>query len=201
MRLVFAGFILTVLALFPLVADPPNVREKSPDGKWEFAAHWYGNKGYLWELKNLTDGKTYFARVKPDENEALPARIGVLWSLDGRYLAMNNYYGRIVYGVEVIALASIPSDKVQWRPPDEELMIKPEDRKHWDKSGEVNCTATKWEMDDVLVLDLNMRSTLTDKSTGTKYSIDSEKQVSIKFDGSNGKVAQDSSPDYEKVPN
>jgi hypothetical protein len=190
---------LLVLCLFvsSALANPPDINKTSPDGKWLFKAQWYGDRGYTLELQNTKTGKTYFAEPHPADNEGLPHELGVLWSLDNHYLAINCYYGRIVFGVDVIALLSNqPTDHVDWPRTKEASMIKPEDVKNWDANGATNCTATSWDKDDVLNFDISMRAGLQDKATGAKTQIDSERSISIQFTGLKGKVIDEQPPQY-----
>ena len=182
-------------------ANPLDIEETSPDGKWFFKAQWFGDRGYTWQLENTITKKTFFAEPHPAADEALPHRLNVLWSPGNHYLAINVYYGRICYGVDVIALNDArPTDHTIWPMREEASMIKAEDRKIWTGTGIANCSAEQWITSDTLVLDYDMRSELVDKTAATKFRIDSTRQVSIQFSGLKGKVVKDQPPEYEKQP-
>jgi len=80
---------------------------KSPNGKYRVVANWtgQGNSGYAWDVRNNKTQKSYFAEDKIQDNEALPHRFSAIWSPNGRYVAINLYYGRIAYCVTVIDTA------------------------------------------------------------------------------------------------
>ena len=199
--------LLLTLLLFGVILDssastkPSDIAETSPDGKWLFKAQWFGDNGYMWELENTSSRQTYFAQASPRADEILPARLRLLWSPDSHYLAINFRYGRIASGMNVIALAgAVPDDHVTWPRSNEISMIKPEDRKMWTGEGVANCGADEWIALDTLVLDIDMNSELNDKTSGTKFHIDSSRQVTIQFSGLKGKVVDDQPPVYDKEP-
>ena len=185
-------------------ANPPDIKETSPDGKWLFKAQWFEDRGvygYTWKLQNTKTQKTYFDEPHPAANEGLPRRLNVLWIPGNHYLAINFYYGRIACDVLLIALDSaVPTDPVNWPRTEEASMIKAEDRKMWDGSGVANCSVGPWLNGNTLSLSVDMHSDLIDKTTGEKFRIDSSRQVSIQFTGLKGKVVEDQPPEYEKQP-
>ena len=75
----------------------------SPDKRWQVVAEWEPNHhGYLFELHDLSNGKTYFKQKAVGDHEILPYRFNANWSPGGRYVAINLHYGRICQGVVVI---------------------------------------------------------------------------------------------------
>jgi hypothetical protein len=177
----------------------PDINETSPNGKWLFEAHWFGYRGYLWDLKNIRTGKSYFSIPHLMDIDALPHQMNVLWSSDNRYAAINVYYGRIVYGINVISLKENVPHEAAW-PSSVASMIKPEDQKIWTGEGDANTSASRWEPNDILDIDLDMRANLEDKNAHQKIEIDSSRSQSIQFVGLKGKIVKDDPPVYDKVP-
>ena len=103
-------FLLIAVTLLTITASaradkPKHVVYSSPDKHWEIIANWYdatGTGGYLIELKDNSTGKTYF---KFSKNDGLPTRFDAVWSPDGKYAALNWYYGRIAQGVGIIDIS------------------------------------------------------------------------------------------------
>ena len=95
---------------------------------------------------------------------------------------------------------AVPTDHVEWPLPTEKSMIKDEDLKLWDGNGIANTSAVQWSTSDTLLIEIGMRSELVDKTSGTKFRIDSDRQTTIQFSGLKGKVVKDDPPEYEKYP-
>ena len=197
-------FVGVLLALFGVhaFADVPDIVEKSSDGKWIFKAHWYGTKGYSWELDDAKSGKSYFAIANPETQQAqqLATRLSVLWSLENHYLAINAYYGRQDFQVIVLALQNDTPGFVDWTPPTPASMIKPEDKTIWRGDGAADCSANKWTAADTLLIDIAMRAELDDKASGQTYKIQSARSQTVQFTGLKGQATHDDPPQYDKQP-
>jgi hypothetical protein len=180
----------------------PDITEKSSDGKWIFKAHWYGTKGYSWELDDAKSGKSYFAIANPETqtDQQLATRLAVAWSPENHYLAINAYYGRVDFQVIVLALQSDPPGFVDWTPPNPASMLKPEDKAIWLGDGAANCAATKWTAADTLLIDITMRAELNDKASGQQYKIQSTRSETLQFTGLKGQAIHDDPPQYDKQP-
>lgn len=180
----------------------PDIDEKSSDGRWIFKAHWYGTKGYSWELDEARSGKSYFVIANPETQQAqqLATRLGVLWSQENHYLAINAYYGRQDYQVTVVSIRSDPPSLVDWTPPVPTSMIKREDTAVWHGGGTVSCIANKWGKSDTLFLDVAMHTELADAGSGQTYKIQSARGQTVQFTGLKGQAIHDDPPQYDKQP-
>ena len=76
---------------------------KSPNRRWVVTARWNSSHhGYLFNLRDRSRGKTYFAQTTILDNEALPYRFLAIWNPAGNLVALNLYYGRIAQDVMII---------------------------------------------------------------------------------------------------
>ena len=199
----FIGLLSLVLSGVTAFADGlPDIVEKSSDGKWIFKAHWYGTKGYSWELDDAKTNKSYFAIANPETqtDQQLATRLSVAWSPENHYLAINTYYGRQDYQVIVLSLQSDPPGFVDWTAPTPASMIKPEDKSIWTGDGVANCSASKWTTSDTLLIGIAMRAELADKGSGQTYKIQSSREQSVQFTALKGQAIHDDPPEYDKQP-
>jgi hypothetical protein len=111
MRFLFYTSIIFLLLSFSAGAEEKkDLSFGSPDGRWTVMAGWVSDKDpvylghYVYELRDARSGKAYFKETSTDENDKSlhPHRLRACWSPDGRYVAINLYYGRIAYWVSII---------------------------------------------------------------------------------------------------
>jgi hypothetical protein len=199
--LIFTG------ALWARAADEFAAGEKpfskaSPDGQWLFEANWDGGGncggGYLCDIKEITTSHVGFAdeKPKPGENEGLPHRMFIAWSSDSRYIVVNYYYGRAIFGGVLLAL-----DGQRWvgvRLPDPghpRHMIHPKDRGRWTGGAEILVSLGPWGDSHTLTATDSMRATMTN-SDGTTQEIESTRNRIIQITGTKAKVIETDDPQY-----
>jgi hypothetical protein len=176
--------------------------QASPDGKWLFEANWYGGDtssgGYLSDIKEVATGHVAFADEKPKagENDVLPRRMFIAWSPDSRYIIVNYYYGRALFGGVVLAL-----DGQRWigvnlpnlgHP---RHMIHPKDRGRWTAGGEILVSLGPWGDNHTLTATDTMRATMTN-SDGSSQEIESERTRTLQINGTKAKVIATTDPEY-----
>ena len=177
--------------------EPKDITIPSPVGKWVFEAKWHPGHpvGYTWNLKNISSGKVFLADSPSRPDETLPVRLSGSWSEDGRYLALNIYYGRIAFDVDVLGMENNRVVLTRFPRAMEKSMILPDDRKRWDGSGGANSAALSWTKNDTLTVGDSMRAQLAN-SDGSITRIDSSRDRTIRFTGSIGKVVSTDDPQY-----
>jgi len=114
MRFLFYTSICLLLAIFSARAEEEKTLSySSPDGRWKIVASWVSDKDpgyqghYTYELQDIRLGKSYFKETDRNEDDKVlhPHRFSAYWSPNGRYVAINLYYGKIAYWVSMIDVA------------------------------------------------------------------------------------------------
>jgi hypothetical protein len=176
--------------------------QTSPDGKWLFEANWFGGDtyegGYLCDIKEVATGHVGFAdeKPKPGDNDALPHRMFMAWSPDSRYIIVNYYYGRAMFGGVLLAL-----EGKRWvgvdlpNPGHPRHMIHPKDRGRWTGGDEILSSLGPWSDNDTLTATDTMRATMTN-SDGTTQEIESDRTRILQITGKKAKVIETSDPEY-----
>ena len=175
--------------------------ELSPDGKWLFAAVWFGGEafgsGYLSNIKEIATGRTAFEDGKPDKEEILPARMSIAWSPDSRYVRIYYYYGRVVSGDVILAL-----DHGKWaevdlpKPGHPRHMIHPQDRGQWIAGADIHVECGDWGDHNTITLTDTMEATMID-AKGQKHKITSTRERIVQFSGTTARTISTSDPQYE----
>jgi hypothetical protein len=205
MRTCLVAFVFAIMATALAMAAPRDIDETSPDNKWLFHAHWFGdyNEGYLWQLENIRTKKIYYTQPRPTKDSGLPHRINALWSPDSRYVAINFYYGRVAFDFAVIALLTdTPDDPTGWSRVKESSLIKPEARNRWNGDGVTCSTALSWQpaqiqgsgpATDTLEAGFTLLGGggLKDEKSGQINKIEPERNQLIQFTGLMAKVIRD----------
>jgi hypothetical protein len=108
--LVYTSICLLLAIPSSSAQDEKTLSYSSPDGRWKIVASWVPDKDplahghYTYKLQDLKLGHTYFKETARDENDKFlhPMRFSALWSPNGRYVAINLYYGKIAYWISMI---------------------------------------------------------------------------------------------------
>jgi hypothetical protein len=108
-RLLHCSISLLLIAFSAKAKTHEGMAYPSPDGRWSYIVTWVSSippesQGYTSELRDARTEKSYLKDTKFEPDAMLPQRMTATWSPNGSYVAVDEYWGRVAYGVSVVDL-------------------------------------------------------------------------------------------------
>jgi hypothetical protein len=153
--------------------------------------------GYLFWLMNKADGKVYFKCDKVGDDNVFPRYFDAIWSVDSKYVAINQYFGRAMAEISIFYVGGKKPQLCNDLPAIDPMeMIRPLDKQFYPGWNHNKLRAEEWlNNTDLSVLQV-VRFLKKDANDGT---IDWDYHYVLRFkDGRATIIKQDKLPvDYK----